>query len=232
MSHPRPTSPTARFPGFDVIAESHTWDPVTAGVVLRRLGPPPTLRFFTVDEEAVARPLLDRLLAQDQPPRVPVYELIDARLAEDETDGWHYHDMPPDGLAWKQSLHHLADDASATHDGEFGELPVPAQRDLLDAVRTAHDWHGLPGKRVWSLWLRYACAAYYSHPSAWNEIGYPGPAYPRGYANLGLDKREHWEHPDDDARAPVPWAERLEAARRRHPQGRAAADEPDGAAST
>jgi hypothetical protein len=63
-------------------------------------------------------------------------------------------------------------------------------------------WHGLPAARVWSLWTRYAATAFYAHPWAWNEIGFGGPAYPRGYKNLGLDRRESWEvadvHPDRD----------------------------------
>ena len=46
---------------------------------------------------------------------------------------------------------------------------------------------------MWSLWTRYACTAFYSHPWAWNEIGFPGPAYPRGYKNPGVDAREPFE---------------------------------------
>ena len=64
--------------------------------------------------------------------------------------------------------------------------------------------------------MRYACAAFYSHPWAWNEIGFGGPAYPRGYKNLGFDRREPWEVAERDADDPVPWAERTEAALRRH----------------
>ena len=58
------------------------------------------------------------------------------------------------------------------------------------------DWHGLPASRVWSLWTRYACTAFYAHPWAWNEMGFPGPAYPRGYKNIGVGKREPFEVPD------------------------------------
>ena len=37
-------------------------------------------------------------------------------------------------------------------------------------------------------------AAFYSHPWAWNEIGFGGPAYPRGYARLGIGRRARaWE---------------------------------------
>jgi hypothetical protein len=208
-----------RFAGFDVTARSSKWDPVTTGVVLRRLGPASTLRFFTVDEEAVARPMLDRLLAQDGEPRVPVLELIDARLAEDRTDGWRYDDMPHDTQAWKDSLHHLDADALSKHQRHFFELLVGSQKRLLEAIRISQRWHAVRGTRVWSLWMRYACAAFYSHPWAWNEIGFGGPAYPRGYANLGLDKREHWEVPDRNDRDPVNWAARVEAARRAHQCG-------------
>ena len=34
--------------------------------------------------------------------------------------------------------------------------------------------------------MRYASTAFYSHPSAWNEIGIGGPAYPHGYKNIGM----------------------------------------------
>jgi hypothetical protein len=215
-----PTGPTpgghARFPGFDVLGQVPTWDDVTKGVVLARLGPRPPLRFFTVAEEAVARPLLDRLLAQDEEPRVPVFEAIDARLAEDATDGWHYHDLPPDGEAWRRSLHALDLDAHTEHGVGFAELPPAAQKDLLEAVRTGKVWHELPAGRVWSLWLRYAVHAFYQHPWAWTEIGFGGPAYPRGYKALGVGKLEPWERREVDARDPERWADRVERARRAH----------------
>ena len=35
--------------------------------------------------------------------------------------------------------------------------------------------------------------AYYSHPSSWNEIGWGGPASPRGYVRTGYDERDPWE---------------------------------------
>jgi hypothetical protein len=49
---------------------------------------------------------------------------------------------------------------------------------------------------VWSLWTRYACTALYAHPHAWSEIGFPGPAYPRGYKNAGVGRREPFEVAD------------------------------------
>ena len=87
--HPHDDAPS-RFPGFDALDQADAWDPVTAGVVLARLGPLPPLRFFTPQQESVARPLLDLILAQHEEPRVPVFEMVDQRLAELTTDGWRY----------------------------------------------------------------------------------------------------------------------------------------------
>ena len=63
-------------------------------------------------------------------------------------------------------------------------------------------------KHVWSLWTRYACTAFYSHPWAWNEIGFAGPAYPRGYKNTGIDARERFEVPTPRGRS-GPFAQRV-----------------------
>ena len=80
---------------------------------------------------------------------------------------------------------------------------------------------------MWSLWTRYACTAFYSHPWAWNEIGFPGPAYPRGYLNPGVNARERWEVADtgteDSDADPVPFADRVETRApraRRHARAR------------
>jgi len=206
-----------RFEGFDVLDQVRTWDDETRAVVLARLGPPPAPTFFDPEEEACARALLDRLLAQEQEPRVPVFEMVDARLAAGIGDGWRYADMPEDGDAWRRSLHGLDREARRRHGSPFCRVDPAAQKDIIDGVQDADDeWEALPAGHVFDLWMRYACAAFYSHPWAWNEIGFGGPAYPRGYENLGIDKRERWERPERDSHDPVPWAERAEAARRAH----------------
>ena len=58
------------------------------------------------------------------------------------------------------------------------------------------------------------CTAFYSHPWAWNEIGFRGPAYPRGYLNPGVNAREKWEVADHHDVDPVPFAARIERARK------------------
>ena len=204
-----------RFDGFDVLSQLSTWDEVTAGVVLRRLGPPQALRFFSPAEEAIAGALVDHLLDQWDEPKVPVLAMIDERLTEGSTDGWHYADMPTDGEAWRRTLAALDTDAVDAHGRGFAELAREDQAAIIQAVQDcAGDWRGLPAGHVWSLWTRYACTAFYAHPWAWNEIGFGGPAYPRGYKNIGLDKREPWERPARGAGDPIPSVRRATRERR------------------
>jgi hypothetical protein len=227
----RPTGTTpgpepSRFPGFDVIAQRRHWDEVTSGVVLARLGPTPPLRAFTASEEPTARALLDRLLAQDDEPRVPVLELVDQRLADGVGDGYRHVEMPDDAEAWHRSLRGLDDDARAADGRRFAELDREGQEALVEEVRTTDgDRWGMPAGRLFSLWMRYACTAFYSHPWAWNEIGFGGPAFPRGYGALGVGKLEPWEVREQHAHDPIPWARRKEralramTARRPDPEG-------------
>lgn len=212
-----------RFPGFDVLDSVDAWDDVTAGAVLARLALPGELAFFSPREVSIAAPMLDLLLEQDGDPRVPVLAMIDERLAVGETDGWHYDEMPEDAEAWRQTLAALDDDARKAHPGRgFAELVSDEQAELIEAVQdlgtAGEQWHDWPAKHVWSLWTRYACTAFYSHPWAWNEMGFPGPAYPRGYINAGVNARERWEVADRSRVDPVAFAERVEQARHRHDQ--------------
>jgi hypothetical protein len=80
-------------------------------------------------------------------------------------------------------------------------IPVAAYVDekLHDGSFDGYRFFDMPNDReVWRLVVRHACEAFYAHPWAWNEIGFGGPAYPRGYSRFGsphIDtaEREEWE---------------------------------------
>ncbi|HWE56197.1 MAG TPA: gluconate 2-dehydrogenase subunit 3 family protein [Acidimicrobiales bacterium] len=218
--HARAVTPggKGRFPGFDTLDQVEFWDDVTAGVVLSRLDPQPEMIFFTPAEQATAGALCDRLLAQDDEPKVPVLLLVDRRLSAGETDGWRYADMPEDSDAWRRTIAALDDDANGRFGRPFHALAVEEQGSIIEDVRTKDHWHGLPAQRVWSLWTRYTSTAFYSHPWAWNEIGFGGPAYPRGYKALGVGKREPWEVADHHQSDPVQFEQRVHRATASHAQ--------------
>ena len=54
--------------------------------------------------------------------------LIDARLAEQQTDGWRYEDMPEDGQAWRDTLAALDADADASGSARASPPARPSSR--------------------------------------------------------------------------------------------------------
>ena len=188
----------SRFPGFSVVGQAGHWDDATRKVVLARLEPPKPLRYLPGALRPAGIALVSQLIDVDADFAFALLSSIDARLQDDKTDGWHFDDMPIDRDVWTRSLEGLDADSQQRDGVPFAELTEETQHDRLEALRTsdAAEWHGMPPKRVWDLWLRYVCTAYYAHPSAWDEMGFPGPAYPRGYKNPGIDSREPFEVKD------------------------------------
>ena len=73
--------------------------------------------------------------------------MVDARLAERQTDGWRYDDMPEDGEAWRESLADLDADAELRCGTGFADLRLERPgRDRSRPSRTlgAERWHGWP----------------------------------------------------------------------------------------
>jgi len=46
--------------------------------------------------------------------------------------------------------------------------------------------------------LHDTVSAYYSHPLVWSDIGYGGPAYPRGYVRVEKGLTDPWEAKAND----------------------------------
>jgi hypothetical protein len=167
-----------RFPDFDVMAHARHWDPVTREALRRRVEEVPPCRFFDAREQQTLGAFLDVVLAQDAEPRVPVLAMVDAKLHAGRLDGFRYEDMPPDDETWRRVARHL--------DG-FADEPPERRRELVAAFAAGDlDWDDLHVARAWSVVMRAALAAFYSHPWAFNEIGFRGPAYPRGYMRRNM----------------------------------------------
>jgi Gluconate 2-dehydrogenase subunit 3 len=179
-----------RYPEYDVLQDAPHWDPVTRAVVLARLDVRPPLRFFDAREAAALGAFCDTVLAQDAEPRVPVLAMVDAKLADHRLDGYRHADMPEDPETWRRVARGL-DEAA---DGRFADLADADRRALVqrfsDGELTGGVWDELPCARAWGVVMRAVLAEFYSHPWAWNEIGYGGPRYPRGYVRLGAGQTE------------------------------------------
>jgi hypothetical protein len=186
-----------RYPDYNVLDEVEHWDEVTRKMVLERIENVPEIRFFTTEEAAALGAFLDVLLAQDREPKIPVLNMVDAKLFAGELDGFRYADMPDDRETWRRVAAGL--DAAAVQHGsiEFADASQEVKERVVEAFAEGElhgrVWDELPPSRAWKVVTRVALSAFYSHPWAWNEIGFGGPAYPRGYARLGVGQRESWE---------------------------------------
>jgi gluconate 2-dehydrogenase subunit 3-like protein len=187
-----------RYPDYDVLEQTSHWDEATRKVVLDRVERLPAIRFFDEREVATLGAFCDLVMAQDSEPRIPVLAMVDEKLYEGRAEGYRYADMPPDPQTWRQVARML--DAAAAGQGaeDFGSADREAQLRLVSRFAEGElDWEGFPVERAWGIVMRDILSAFYSHPWAWNEIGFGGPAYPRGFARLGPGQREHWESPPE-----------------------------------
>lgn len=190
-----------RYPGYDVLDKRDTmsWDPRTRRVVDQRLAVPREPRFFSPEEFATLEAICGRILPQPagRPP-IPLAPLIDSTLLAGNTQGYRTGPLPHDGPAWKIGLAAFDAEAQSAFEKRFHEL-APAQQDELLHRAQAGDldnpaWGDMPAKLFFSKRVLVDVpAAYYSHPTAWSEIGFGGPASPRGYVRMELNRRDPWE---------------------------------------
>ncbi len=206
-----------RYPDYNVLDEADNWDEVTRRVVLERLESVPEIRFFTHQEAVALGAFCDGVMAQDAEPRIPVLNFVDAKLYAGQLDGFRHQDLPDDRETWRRVARGL--DAAARQHGAIGFAAAPpdVQHAVIQAFSdgTLHGevWDELPPAKAWSVVMRSVLSAFYSHPWAWNEIGFGGPAYPRGYARLGVGQREAWEG------APAFERDAMKDTRQRHVEG-------------
>jgi hypothetical protein len=177
-----------RYPDHDVLARAGHWDPVTRAVVRSRVDEVPSRRFFTRPEFQCLCAFCDVVLAQDAEPRVPVMSFVDAKLAAGELDGFQHDGMPDDRNTWRHVAGGLDEAAREREATSFDQAEEPTQREIVsafaDGTLSGGVWDQLPAGTAWTVVMRAVLAAFYSHPWTWNEIGFGGPAYPRGYMRL------------------------------------------------
>lgn len=193
--------PPPRYPGYDVLAkwDSPSFDDITRAVLAHRLEAVPPRRWLTAAEWDLLEAINARLLPQpDRARPIPITPWIDAMLHDDRREGFRHPDMPPLRDAWRLGLAAVDDEARRLHDRPFVDLDADAQDGVLqvlaDGRAASSRWQGIDARRFFiHHLLKTAAGIYYAHPLAWNEIGFGGPASPRGYVRLGFDGRDPWE---------------------------------------
>lgn len=192
---------------------SSSWNAQTRRVIDERLAiNPDEHRFLTDAEWATLKAVCARIVPQplERARPAPIAAMIDRKLAANNGDGYRDARLPPLREAWRRALRALDAEAMALRSCPFSEMSCAEQDTLLSAVQTgeAHDpaWANMPPQLFFAKRLLHdTLSAYYADPHAWNEIGFGGPASPRGYVRMNYDRRDPWEaseaHPGSEAQA-------------------------------
>jgi Gluconate 2-dehydrogenase subunit 3 len=187
-----------RYPNYNVLDNADHWDAATREVVLGRIEQVPPIRFFTPAEEPTIRAFCDCVTAQDSEPRIPLANFVDEKLYEGRLDGFQLDGMPDDRDTWRLVAAGLDEAARELFSIEsFAACPLDVQHQICSRFANGEleggVWESLDQSNAWGVVMRGVLQSFYSHPWAWNEIGFGGPAYPRDYSRLGDGMREAWE---------------------------------------
>lgn len=210
------------YPGFSTLGQQAFWDDATRQVVLKRVEQPPPISFFSEAEERVMLAVCACVLPQDDRTpdrRIPILNVIDHRLATGHIHGYRYDDMPPDSEAYRLAVQGIEGMARALGAESFVALGLHQQDELLESLHEGKPlaggeefWRQMNVRRFWLMLVSDCASAYYAHPWAWDEIGFGGPAYPRGYMRLRDGQPEPWEKDEQRYEWAAPPASRSEDA--------------------
>jgi len=191
----------SHYPNFDVMREAEHWDPHTREIVTNRLAPDTlsSLRFLSEHEgDTLFR--LCAIMLDDERSSILSYVVhhFDSTLRADIGQAQRKTGVPKKSVVVRKGLAWLDAYCSGLYGASFAALKQDERQqivrqltengvnvDLGNAQMTANEWL--------ADMLTESVAAYYAHPSIWSEIGYAGPAYPRGYVRSEFGLTDPWE---------------------------------------
>ncbi len=187
------------YPDYDVIAHRNEWDDNTKEIVLKRLGPFPEKRFLEEQEARKLRLIIKHLVYDN---RDEIFDwilyFIDQRLHSEIGEFQRKLTTPPEKILIREGLKALDKLSETLYRKSFADTDLKEQFDMLASLQLGKaaniaEWATIPQKDLFNKLLGVIISAYYSHPTIWSEMGYGGPAYPRGYYRIELPWTDPWE---------------------------------------
>ena len=189
------------YEGYDVLAKWKTpsFDDVTRDALTRRLNETPPRRFLSPKELSLLEALVE-CVAPPLPGLSPsvIALWIDDRLYRNLGEGFRGEEAPPWPEIWRCGLAAIDGEARRLFSAPLVELDGGQRDATLRAIQAGNVnpelWRGVDAAGFFAdTVLKTVAGLAYVHPSAWNDIGFGGPASPRGYVRLGFDARDPWE---------------------------------------
>ncbi|MEI3607188.1 gluconate 2-dehydrogenase subunit 3 family protein [Pseudogracilibacillus sp. SE30717A] len=195
------TEKHGHYPTFNVMDEKEYWDSHTQEIVGNRLDKKltPDLKFFTIDEVDTLYSLCSILLDDQRRPILTFIvhhfdNILQANIGESQRKA----NVPKQPLLIREGMELLNQVCHKKYNFTFKalnkEVKKKVVKGLMEGVFPLQDGKkSIPSLDFIHKIFYEATAAYYSHPTVWSEIGYAGPAYPRGYVRTELGLTDPWE---------------------------------------
>lgn len=193
----------SRYPGYDVLKEQQHWDEHTREIVLHRqeLERESAREYKFLHEHEVQMVLvLAQHIVYESSREILNYcvQHLDNALSSPTGEDQREVGVPEQKTLVRQGLAAMDELAQKQFGVTFLELGATEQLTLLTDLATGKAMAvdsrpGLPQKQLFKKLATLIVSAYYSHPTVWSEIGYGGPAYPRGYVRVEKGLTDPWE---------------------------------------
>lgn len=189
----------SHYPEFDVMREVEAWDDHTREIIKKRSEPVTSFQFLKRDETELLTAIAATLIDDDREGILSfIVKHFDNTLLSKIGESQRKVGIPPEADLVRNGLTAIAATARSNFGGSFSRLTLIQRQTLLGQLERGElpgtgPRTGLPQKELFKKILNLTVEAYYSYPSVWSEIGYAGPAYPRGYVRTELDLADPWE---------------------------------------
>lgn len=187
-----------RYPSFQVMDEREEWDPHTQIIVTNRLMEPQPCTLLSWVEHCLLMQICSALVDEKRE-EVVLYLLahIDQSLSSTAGEGERKAGLPNQKKLILDGIQYLSVYIAPDNVEDASAYEIESVSVLLQQVcegRAAIDLWPSELQREWFVrLLNLTVEAYCSHPQVWSEMGYAGPAYPRGYVRGDIGRLDPWE---------------------------------------
>jgi hypothetical protein len=198
MEHPK----KSHYPSYDVLTEKENWDTVTQQIIFERTNPNRQTYFANEDKELLIAMLPILFPSHLGEVSLDVVTLFENRCANGKVIGY------PKGSKYKKSqiihlgLKNIRKQVYSQYETIFTKLPEELQHkfveDMQKNIGYLNIWQDVNPQLFFKTLLKELISIVYSDPSIWSDIGYGGPAYPRGYYAFGPEQFDSWEAKRND----------------------------------
>ncbi|MED4017552.1 gluconate 2-dehydrogenase subunit 3 family protein [Sutcliffiella cohnii] len=198
MEHPK----SPHYEEYNVMDQFHEWDVITQRVIRNRLAAS-DVSFFTPEEQNTIIALYPIIFPSHLGDiGVNVLALLDQRMRENKINGYVKGTTLQKVDVIRTGLRYVATECYTQFHHPFSTLEKKLQisyvGQLVENIGSSEVWIKITPKLFFTTFTYEILKIIYADPSVWSDIGFGGPAFPRGYYTFGFDQFDPWEAPNNE----------------------------------